>query len=319
MVEKWTQAFLEQEYIKAKAEEGITLEYKAAGALEITDSKKKEITKDISAFANAGGGIVIYGIKEYDDKEKRHLPERLDPIDRIKFSREWLGQVINNIRPRIEGLQIHPISVNEDKSTNKVVYLVKIPQSTTAHQATDLKYYRRYNFERLAMFDHEIRDVMNRGVKPNAEVEFAPMPISSDPGGERTYKLRVTIKNQGLLIINHYKLEFSFPDLDEFPFPIVVALTRRSKAGLVDIEVSDNRAVLVKKGGGRIYVSYRSGDVLFPDEEIAIDEAFSLEYLINDQIYYCRKDIPSLEWTLYADSMLRKQGSISFSELCKRY
>ena len=42
--------------------------------------------------------------------------------------------------------------------------VVEIPKSLTAHQARDLRYYRRYNFESVAMVDYEIRDVMNRQV-----------------------------------------------------------------------------------------------------------------------------------------------------------
>lgn len=51
-------------------EENISLDYKAAEALQNTDGKKKEIAKDVSAMANAAGGVIIYGIKEFDEKEK---------------------------------------------------------------------------------------------------------------------------------------------------------------------------------------------------------------------------------------------------------
>jgi len=258
MAEEWTQTKIEQEYIHAQAEESTTLEYKAADALGTSDGKKKEITRDVSALANAAGGIVIYGIKEYDQGDKKHLPEKLDPVARTHFSKEWLDQVINNIRPRIEGLAIYPVPVNEDTRPNEVVYIVEVPQSTTAHQATDLKYYRRYNFERLAMQDHEIRDVMNRGAKPNAEVEFSWKRVGGGPGRD-LYELGVTVKNQGLLVIEHFKLEFTFPDLDEVSLPIVIGImptdfvqsepTQQPESKLVDIEVKDNIAISVERGG----------------------------------------------------------------------
>jgi len=38
-----------------------------------------------------------YGIAEPDDKAKRHLPERLDPLRRTDVSKEWLEQVIQTI------------------------------------------------------------------------------------------------------------------------------------------------------------------------------------------------------------------------------
>ncbi len=47
--------------IRDKIEENDTLEYKGAGALTREDKAKFEITKDISAMANAAGGTLIYG------------------------------------------------------------------------------------------------------------------------------------------------------------------------------------------------------------------------------------------------------------------
>jgi hypothetical protein len=329
MAEEWTQEGIEQEYINAQAEESTTLEYKAADALGKSDGKKKEITRDVSALANAAGGIIIYGIKEYDEENKKHLPESLNPIDRTQFPKEWLEQVINNIRPRIDGLVIHPVPVNEDARPNDVVYVVEVPQSTTAHQATDLRYYRRYNFERLPMQDHEIRDVMNRGAKPNAAVEFSWKRVGSAPGGQ-LYRLGVTVRNQGLLVIEHFKLEFTFPDLDEAPIPVVVMVmpsdferqpetVQRPESKLTEVEGRDNIYVSVKRGGGLICASYRSRDVLFPNDKRVVDEDIALKYTVNKQVYFGRHDIPSLRWTLYADSMLPKHGEISFSQLCGLY
>ncbi|MBI4641109.1 MAG: hypothetical protein HY731_10470, partial [Candidatus Tectomicrobia bacterium] len=52
-------------------------------------------------------GTIIYGVKEYLAPDKKHLPEKLDGIDRTQFSKEWLEQVINgNIEPPDEE-QIH--------------------------------------------------------------------------------------------------------------------------------------------------------------------------------------------------------------------
>jgi hypothetical protein len=154
-----------------QVEENIHLDYKAADALQKTDGKKKEISKDISAFANSDGGMVIYGVKEFNDPTKKYLPEKTDPIDRNIISKEWLEQVINsNVSPRIDGIKITPISiVNEN---DKVIYVVEIPKSNTAHQAGDQRYYKRFNFESVAMYDHEIRDVMNRKKFPKIELSF---------------------------------------------------------------------------------------------------------------------------------------------------
>jgi hypothetical protein len=168
--EVWDQARIEH-YISEGTEEYQLLEYKAADALAKADGKKSEISKDVSAMANAAGGVIVYGVAEFQDEKRKHLPEKIDPVDRTQFSKEWLEQVINsNIQPRIDGIIIHPVPI--DTAPTHVVYVVEIPQGHTAHQAKDCRYHRRYNFEVLAMLDHEIRDVMGRRQFPRIELEF---------------------------------------------------------------------------------------------------------------------------------------------------
>src|SRR5690349_8518617 len=111
----WTKQRLEQ-MIADKVEESLTVEYKRSDALASADGKKTEVTKDVSAFANSSGGVLIYGIAEPQDKDKRHFPERLDPVLRAQFSKEWLEQVIQSIQPRVEAVVIHPVTIDEQQN-----------------------------------------------------------------------------------------------------------------------------------------------------------------------------------------------------------
>ncbi len=152
--------------IESQVEESFHLEYKAGDALK----NNLKIAKEVSAIANAAGGIIIYGIKEFDEKTKQHLPEKIDPIVRTNFSKEKLEQIImDNISPKLQGLLIHPIKINEAE----VIYVIEIPKSFTAHQNTiDHKYYIRNNFQALPMLDYQIRDIMNRNKHPQVELIF---------------------------------------------------------------------------------------------------------------------------------------------------
>lgn len=171
----WTLERIKQ-FIADGIEENTHLDYKGSGSINSAPEKKKEISKDISAFANSDGGTIIYGVKEYDKKDKRHLPETIDFINGRLFSKEWLEQVINSsISPRIEGLIITPIQV-ESPEKNHVIYVVDIPKSNTAHQAKDKRYYKRFNFESTAMEDWEIKDIINRQIKTNIELTFKTLP-----------------------------------------------------------------------------------------------------------------------------------------------
>ena len=79
MPKSWTEAKL-QNLITGEIEESLTLEYKSAEALDRSDYKKKEITKDVSAMANAAGGLVISGISEFSELAKRQLHDRIVPV-----------------------------------------------------------------------------------------------------------------------------------------------------------------------------------------------------------------------------------------------
>src|SRR5436309_2890770 len=88
-----------QELINNQVEESLELEYKECAALENADSKKNELSKDVSSLANSAGGAIIYGVIE-----KNRLPVNIDQgYDAAVISKEWLENVITSrIRPKIE-------------------------------------------------------------------------------------------------------------------------------------------------------------------------------------------------------------------------
>ena len=165
----YTKAYLER-LISDGIEENGQLEYKAAASLARDEAKTVEMSKDISAFANAAGGVLIYGIAEFKEKTQRHLPERLDPVNQNEFSREWMDQKLSLIRPRIDGLKIVPVHVGP--AASGYCYVVEVPPGDTAHQARDHRYYRRRNFESSPMEDYEVREVMNRRKHPAISSSF---------------------------------------------------------------------------------------------------------------------------------------------------
>lgn len=177
--------------IQDQIEENLGLEYKAAGALSRDQRAISEITKDVSAMANSAGGLIIYGLAEYQDDSRKHLPECISPVNRRDFSKEWLEQIVSQIRPRIRELRIHPVHLSS--GPDHVAYAIEIPPGTTAHQAIDCRYYRRYNFQSVPMVDHEVRDVMNRKTHPHLVVKARLVvyrrPASNGPDGVLIFDL----------------------------------------------------------------------------------------------------------------------------------
>lgn len=301
MSKKWNEAKVKR-FINDSIEESLILDYKAAEALAKIDGKRNEITKDVSAMANSAGGTIIYGLREFREPEKKHLAEAIDPVDRIQFSKEWLEHIINNIRPRLSGIIIYPISIST--GANNVVYVVEIPQSHTAHQANDFRYYKRFNFESVPMADYEIRDVMSRAITPDADVDFR-FRFSRSVGESRGYILLPIIKNLGTQVIKNFKLMFSFP---------------RFMADQNPLRRGENIVVTVDENNDHI-ISYHSRGVLFPLEERDIGEEITWIYWVDRGI---RDQMRMLElenrkvmilWTLYADNMTPKNGAIALQKL----
>lgn len=168
---EWTEADL-LSLIKEGTQESLTLDFKQSDALQKADNKKNELAKDVSSFANAAGGTIIYGMKE-----DGHIPIGLDDgLDPDEISKEWIEQVINSrIQRRIDGVRVNQIQLSN--STGRVVYVVYIPQSTRApHQAHDKRFYKRFNFEAIPMEEYEVRDTANRSSAPliKVKLEFKP-------------------------------------------------------------------------------------------------------------------------------------------------
>lgn len=140
--------------IRNRVQESIHLDYKASVALT---GKRNELSKDVSAFANSDGGVIVFGIEERD-----HLPIRIDlGVSHAELTREQIeNQIQGNVAPRIAHLEILQIPISGTHS----IYVVAIGRSEQApHQdRVNFRYYKRYNFKSAPMEDYEIQDIRNR-------------------------------------------------------------------------------------------------------------------------------------------------------------
>lgn len=298
MAKNWSENRV-RNFIDSGIEESLTIEYKSAEALGASDYHKTEITKDVSAMANSAGGTLVYGIREHSDPERRHLPEQITPVDRTMFPREWLEQVINSIRPRIEGIVIN--SVQLESGENDVVFVVEIPQSHTAHQANNHRYYKRFNFQSVPMEDYEVRDVMFREQMPDVGVRFF-LEKKKDPENESSLlvSLIVQARNFGSAYARYVAC---FVDV-----PVEALVTIENKRSIKD--------------GGRFY-RHRLTNL---NQEYA-DETFRANFPLLRSMTMSWK-IPlkpdfaeidngdwSIKWKVYADNALPKGGQLPFDEI----
>jgi len=134
-----------EELKKKQITESETLDYK--------DMKidKENLIKEVTAFSNTSGGLLIYGIKETGDGG---YPESINGIEN-NVNRESLEQkILDSIRPRIS-VQFREINIPE---SNKIILIIRIPegQNKPYYNSGTSRYYKRYNFQAKPMDEHEI-------------------------------------------------------------------------------------------------------------------------------------------------------------------
>ena len=318
-----------EDLINNQIEESLHLDYKASDSLGKSDGRKKEIGKDVSSFANSDGGIIIYGVKEFVEENKKHLPEKIDSIDRNEFSKEWLEQIINsNIFPRINDLKI--IVINVPNQENRVVYVVQIKKSSTAHQASDLRYYRRYNFLSTAMFDYEIRDILNRNKTPRIKITFeieqytfevkpfAPKITLGSLKPEKEFHTSNTLKiyafNEGGIYADYVNCFLEIPDsiLDDKEYDHLESYKREGityKKIYRENTIREVREVTTLMNN--VYPKYWPSryDPILPDTRFRLEEIrLKSNVKIEDGILY---------WKVNADNAEAINGEISVKEIFK--
>lgn len=282
--------------IDNRIEESIHLEFKSGGALGKEPSKMKELSKDVSAFANSDGGIIIYGITE-----ENHVASSISYLNGNHITKEWLEQLINTtIYRRIKDVKIYPI--REENDISKTIYIVKIPKSLDApHLCQDKRFYKRFNFQSVFMEEYEIRQTYSRRAKSELvldkwtfgakydskpdeyDFECAVLVHNSGDISEKDYKVNVIIQNSIPEIrfsFERHQTNMQYTRLDKN----IIKISSESQSTIYsgetmaimtfNINVPKNRCLeLLKPLKMKIYLYYQNGtDTLeesFNDLELA--------------------------------------------------
>ena len=196
--------------IEREAQEGQELEFKAGGALRSEPFSRTELVKDVTGMANAAGGRLIYGIGE-KSLNGVVVAGDLAPITEAKINKDWIAQVLrSNVSPPLQRMDVFEVQVPSSRGGGRVV-VVDVEASSTAHQnLLDHRYYQRTGAIVHAMVDFQIRDVMNRTMRPVIEVHWARQNdlISSDM---HRYTLTPALKNQGVVTLGEWEFEVDVP------------------------------------------------------------------------------------------------------------
>lgn len=160
--------------VETKAHEGRTLDYKRDLNIA-TDENKRELARDVSSFANAAGGDLVFGVEEAKDDGGKNLgyPSKLVGVECPNFdaSKQRLESIIrDNVDPRIQGIAIHKI----DGFERGPVIVLRVPRSWNApHMVTFQKqthFFSRNNAGRHPLDVREIGAAFLAGAEISAQI-----------------------------------------------------------------------------------------------------------------------------------------------------
>jgi predicted HTH transcriptional regulator len=143
---------------------------------------REELAKQMSAFANTGGGNLILGAND------RGL---IDGGLRLSWkghqsTKDWLEDIIPHLTdPEVIGcrvIDVHRSGNSSHIEADKGVFVIEIPDSERApHQSTvDLRYYVRLGSKSLPAPHRLIEDIRNRVRHPKIEVRKIDINVSRD-------------------------------------------------------------------------------------------------------------------------------------------
>lgn len=189
-------------------EESVSLEFKDGAKLTgLTDKAKTELITDVTAFANAGGGTVIYGIKE-EQRDGKSVASAIAPVTDVSITQDRLRDIIHsNTDPAMRGFSI--VRIGADGGS---IFVIEVAEGDTAYQnKRDFKFYDRVDASAHPMYAFAVRDVMNRRTHPHVSVKLKIYKNVVEQGHHR-YTVVPELTNEGNLTANLWSLRVGVPE-----------------------------------------------------------------------------------------------------------
>ena len=161
------------------------------------DSEKKEFLFDVSSFANAAGGDILYGIEAVDG-----LPQELVGVEKSTIDSDILRQeqiVRSGIAPRIPGLRMRSV----DLRNGRCVLIVRIPRTWAGpHMVTfsgSNKFYSRGSAGKYLLSVEELRTAFSLGETLGEKMKAFRLERAS---AILNQELSVSLPNEGKTVLH---------------------------------------------------------------------------------------------------------------------
>lgn len=276
--------------------ESDNLDYKKA-TQPFGNSEKDDIAKDVSSFANSGGGIIIYGVTtDPSDKTRPVAIEAIHPANIESFDR-----VVNSkIQPPVAGWQKRLIPNDQPQ-----VMVIFVPQSDDPpHQSlADKKYYRRAGIESIPMTHDLIALHFGRRLGPILSLRLSVKESSikfSEDGYSDPKPLKVFIENTGKRVAKYVKVVICYP-------------RSNVRVTLHPGRFPSDKVQVVDSNPEQIWVQFTENiGVFHPGKS---EEIFSFGLRVSKDFVEAHSKDPLFEWIIYSDEMIPKKGGVSLRDL----
>ena len=134
-------------------------------------SNQGTLAKAISAFANADGGVIVYGLEAKKDAQGRDVVQAAKPLaDPALVQSKILGLVGQILQPPVEGILVETRVGPENRGY--VLVLVPPSDSIPHRVKSGHEYYRRHGSTSLPMEHYELEEIFGRRRRPVLELYY---------------------------------------------------------------------------------------------------------------------------------------------------
>jgi hypothetical protein len=180
-VQEWDEDYVinqippgEHDWVEFKGRAGLDLSLPAVKADEVL----KVLAKEVSAFANSGGGTIVYGIVNAQAGKERSVDDGGISLDIKNGTKEWLEDVIPTlVEFPLPKFNVYAITKDHGGRTvgdGRSIILIEVPDSEAApHQSVrDQRYYARVGGKSKPIGHRMVTDITGRAKHPKMEVSL---------------------------------------------------------------------------------------------------------------------------------------------------
>lgn len=295
----------------------------------------RELSKQVSAFANSGGGIIVFGI----ENPRSGDPLKVDDQGGVSLNlgngtREWLEDIVPKLVDfPLSKINVYELVAKDNEATqikaDKGIFIIDIPSSEQApHQAIDNLYYARVGGKSKPINHRFVMDIIGRAKHPKLKMEVKLMLAEESSrarySGSKNLEIECYCRNSGSIYANFVngwvyvpssvilsygrKIVIEEKEYVSFYFENVHKDMVGSRDTYRSMNVGGNSMPL--KGTEPLYVT--RFDPVLPrlrfhvlTEELKTKSIEALENLSEEKIL----------WTIYADNAPEEKGEITIKEL----